>query len=77
VFTTLIVDPVSLVRVCQDVNAGHVHGTVPCSNPAAVHCRRSGTDVCERHESGHAARTNCGQGEHEVIPVLEVGGARR
>lgn len=67
-FATLVIDPAAHVRACQDVDYGHVHGDVPCSRPAAVHCRRSGEDVCARHESGHAARTGCGQGDHEAIP---------
>jgi hypothetical protein len=68
VFATLIIDPITPVRVCQDVDYGHVHGDVPCTTAAAIHCRRSGEDVCARHESGHAARTGCGQGDHEAIP---------
>jgi hypothetical protein len=64
------IDPVGRARVCQDVDAGHVHGTVVCRARATIHCRRNGQDVCPRHESGHAARTGCGQGEHEPLPVL-------
>jgi hypothetical protein len=73
VFATLSVDPGSRTRLCQELDAGHVHGDMPCNRPASVHCRRSGEDVCERHESGHAARTLCGQGEHELIPVPSAG----
>jgi len=74
-FATLLVDPITAARACQAVDAGHVHGTMPCNQAAAVHCRRSGEDVCARHESGHATRTGCGQGEHDPIPALVTAGA--
>jgi hypothetical protein len=70
VLNALNIDPATLARVCQQVDAGHVHGTMPCHTRATVHCRRNGEDVCDRHESGHASRTGCGQGEHEPIPAL-------
>ncbi len=69
-FNSLNVHPATHARVCQAVDAGHVHGTMPCYSRATVHCRHNGADVCERHESGHAARIGCGQGEHEPIPTL-------
>lgn len=75
-FAALNVDPISHSRTCQEVDAGHVHGTMPCTRPATVHCRRSGENVCGRHENGHAARTHCGQGEHEPIPVRMVTASR-
>ncbi len=69
-FTALNLDPAAGTRTCQAVDTGHVHGSRPCPSRATVHCRRNGEDVCERHETGHAARTRCGQGEHEAIPTL-------
>ncbi len=76
-FSVLNTNPATHSRMCQSVDVGHVHGTVPCRARATVHCLRNGEDVCQRHESGHVVRTRCGQGEHEQIPVLVLGASPR
>jgi hypothetical protein len=56
-------------RTCPAVDLGGAHGARPCTRSVEIHCRRTGGEMCLRHESAHVSLVGCGQGEHEAIPA--------